>query len=181
MLPKNGDTCMWESIPPSANSVTQQQKLKWSNITIGQDVKNNVLLATDFTWTVHSPSHGLSAIYPGIDHTLNSYYGSYLLLKNESPRKVGDRAVIMSDRYDISKSKALCLRFFYWLKNVGSIQTNSKLGVYQSENYTNVRKIGEYSGLTNTWASVNITIVPENTSSTDMWIYLVSYILIIIF
>src|SRR5579883_2365080 len=166
---------MWESIPPNASSITQQQKLRWSNITIGQDAKNNILLATDFTWTVHSPSHGFSSYYPAIDHTLRTYYGSYLLLKNESPRKAGDRAVLMSDRYDITSSKAICFRFNYWLKNIVPVTTYSKLGVFQSENYTQVKKIAEYAlANTNTWVQVNLTIVPENKSSSDIWIYLVS-------
>src|SRR5581483_6851932 len=89
------DTCLWESIPPSLNSIARDQKLRWSKNPIGMDVKNNVILKTDFTWTVHSPLHATidSNIHPDKDHTIGNKFGTYLALKNESPRKPLDRAV----------------------------------------------------------------------------------------
>jgi hypothetical protein len=168
---------MWESILPTQTAITQQQKLRWSNINIGIDAQNNILMMTDFTWTVHSPQHGYSAAYPRIDHTLNQAIGSYLLLRAESPRRLGDRAVLMSDRYDINpNNRTFCLKFFYFMKNIAQFNFNSKIEIFQSENYKLVKKVAQLSANYNpnpNWTPFNITLQPENISSTNMWFYMV--------
>jgi len=168
---------MWESILPTQSAISQQQKLRWSNNSIGLDAQNTIVLKTDFTWIVHSPQHGYSVAYPKVDHTLNQAIGSYLLLRAESPRRVGDRAVLMSDRYDLNpQNKAFCLKFYYFFKNSAIYSMYSKLEVYQSEIYKTTRKIWQISGYypNPSWVAFNITVRPENISSTNMWFYLVS-------
>jgi hypothetical protein len=168
---------MWESILPTQAEITQQQKLRWSNIDIGTDAQNLILLKTDFTWTVHSPIHGFNVYYPVVDHTLNKPMGNYLLLRADEPRKLGDRAVLMSDRYDIDpNNRTFCLKFFSLLKNTAKFFVYSKLEIFQSENYKQVKKIYQISGFNprSDWMAFNITVKPENPNSINMWFYLVS-------
>lgn len=169
---------MWESILPTQNEITQQQKLRWSNISIGADAQNLILLKTDFTWTVHSPIHGFNVYYPTLDHTLEKPIGNYLLLRADAPRKLGDRAVLMSDRYDIDpNNRTFCLKFFYFLRNTGNFNVYSKLEIFQSENYKQVKKIYQISSTLNSrpqWMAFNITVKPEYPNSINMWFYLVS-------
>jgi hypothetical protein len=168
---------MWESILPTQTAITQQEKISWSNINIGMHAKSFVVTNTDFTWTVHSPQHGYSEAYPKIDHTLNQATGSYLLLRAEPPRKVGDRAVLMSDRYDIDpNNRMFCLKFFYFMKNMAQYDINSKIEIFQSENFMLIQKVFQLSVIFNpnpNWTPFNITVKPENISSTNMWFYLV--------
>jgi len=168
---------MWESILPTQTAITQQQKLLWSDIHVGMYALNNILMQTDFTWTVHSPQHGHSNAYPRIDHTLSQPTGSYLLLRAESPRRSGDRAVLMSDRYDINpNNRMFCLKFFYFMKNMAQYPLNSKIEIFQSEDYKLVQKVDELSAIFDPnpkWTPFNITVKPENISSTNMWFYLV--------
>jgi hypothetical protein len=167
---------MWESILPTQSAISQQQKLRWSNISIGLDAQNNIIMKTDFTWTVHSPQHGYSVAYPTFDHTLYQSVGSYLLLRADYPRRLGDRAVLMSDRYDLDpQNKAICLKFFYFIKNSAQYSVYSKLEVFQSETYKTTKKIWQIPGYPSSpnWMAFNITVRPENISSTNMWFYLV--------
>jgi hypothetical protein len=170
---------MWESILPTQTAITQQQKLRWSNNSIGAEVNNLILLKTDFTWTVHSPIHGSNVYYPTVDHTLNKPIGNYLLLRADEPRKPGDRAVLMSDRYDIDpNNRTFCLKFFYFLRDTGNFDLYSKLEIFQSENYKQVKKIYQISSAPQNsiphWMAFNITVRPENPNSINLWFYLVS-------
>jgi len=63
------DTCLWESIGPTKNEISRDQRLGWSKKPIGMNVINNILQNTELSWTVHSPWHG--AVYkPMSDHTI---------------------------------------------------------------------------------------------------------------
>lgn len=165
--------CLWESITPNTSSITLQQKIKFANMTnIGTDINSNILMNTDFTWTVHSPEHGLNPNYPQKDHTLNSASGSYLLLRNDPPRKAYDRAVLISDRFDVNGTDGLCMRFFLYLGG-SNPSISSKLSAYTSENYTTVRLVYSHTGTSNSWFSWNVSIPAQSPNTRNMWLYLV--------
>lgn len=176
---QRGDTCMWESIYPTQSAITQQQKLQWSNISIGLPVDVNIVLKTDFIWIVHSPNLYVNNQYPQKDHTINQRAGRYLLLRNEQPRSPGDRAVLMSDRYDIDpKNRSFCVSFYYYI-NSPNLYFPTKLELFQSEDYRQVIKIKQISDfqMSKDWTKVSVTAQPLNKTSTIMWFYLVRKLL----
>jgi hypothetical protein len=83
----------------------------------------------------------------------------------------------MSDRYDIDpNNRMFCLKFFYFMKNMAQYDINSKIEIFQSENFMLIQKVFQLSVIFNpnpNWTPFNITVKPENISSTNMWFYLV--------
>ena len=147
----------------------------------------NTLKHPDFEWMVQSTDHSSDELYPQRDHTLNSASGKYLLMTAHSPQHVGDRAIIVSDKYPIDNNREFCLKFFYYFKKDLNYGQFSKFEVYQSEDYLfskingkdntpMVYKIGEVIGSMNTmtWWRFNVTARPLESGSTKMWFFLVS-------
>ena len=169
---------MWESIPPTTTfQITASQKRAWSQIAIGVKTTMNVIKYTDFEWAVRSPDEAIDTSYPRTDNTLNRASGNYLLMTAQSPQKVADRAVIVSDHYDIDGNRSFCLSFFYYLKSSSS--PSFHLEIFQSEAYSQVYKIAEIVSTKTTfvWTKFNVTAKAKNSSSTNMWFYLVCLII----
>ena len=137
----------------------------------------------DFEWTVQSTEHSSDELCSQRDHTLNSTSGKYLLMRAHSPQQIGDRAVMVSDKYPIDNNREFCLKFFYYFKKDLNYGQFSKFEVYQSEDYLlskistpMVYKIGEVIGSRNTitrW-HFNVTARPLESRSTSMCFFLVS-------
>ena len=173
---------MWESVPPNQTvSIPLATKISWATIPVNTIIsmyKTSVLKYPDFEWVVYSPDSFYNSLFPTIDHTLSKSSGNYLLMKGGSPRKVGDRAILVSDHYDIDSSRSLCLQFYYYFKNqYTSLSNPPRFEVYLGEDYsTNVyRKIGQVIGtITNTsWTKFEITATAITTNSKNLWFYLV--------
>ena len=108
-------------------------------------------------------------------------------MRAQSPQQVGDRAVLVSDHYDIDNSRSFCVKFFYQIKSQSAVGRTSKLEVFQTDDYLfssqgdfslvkRIAKIGEVggSGSTLDWTQFNVTAKPSNAGSVNMWFYLVS-------
>ena len=130
---------------------------------------------TDFEWTVHSSDQLIDPLYPQLDHTLGQRSGNYLLLKAQTPRSQADRAVLVSDHYDIDSNRSFCLNLFYYIKNQNNYGT-SRFELFQAENNNLYKKIGQVIGQTSTtgWTAFNVTATAMSTASKNMWFYLVS-------
>ena len=165
---------------PTPNvKIEQIQKITWAKLSIGTKTNMNIVRYTDFEWEVHSPDHSLGSdpSYPKTDHTLNKASGNYLLMTTKFPRQVADRAVLVSDHYDIDNNRSFCLSFFYFTRATSNMGTDVRLEVYQAEANTNLYKIGEILSITFTggWKKYWITAKAKSALSTNMWFYLVSY------
>ena len=169
---------MWESIIPNRTvTVPQMTKQSWSNLPVGTTLTNmNILKYTDFQWTVHSPDGDASgdSLYPSVDHTLGKKSGNYLVFKAQSPQNPLDRAVLVSDHYDIDSSRSFCLKFYYYAKTSFS-KVNSKIEVYQGENNNKYKKIAQVVAYksTNTWQEIRVSAKAMSTASKNIWFYLV--------
>ena len=173
---------MWESIQPITSSKSDAEKLSWISNAINTTVSLNVLKYTDFEWTVHSSDNNYDPLYPQRDHTLNMLSGNYLLLRAVQPRQVYDRAIVVSDHFKITpQNRSLCLKFFYYI-TYQTFGQFSHLEIYQAENINTIKKIGQISSSLspNQWTLYNITARALNSSSTNMWFYLVLNIYLII-
>lgn len=166
---------MWESIPPNrTNTISQTIKQKWSANPIGTTVDMNVVRYSDFEWEVHSRERDNQPSYPAYDHTLKRASGNYLLLRTSSQQRVGDRAILVSDHYDIDqKNNTFCFELYYLMIN-NILGMPGRFEIYQSESSTKTKKIGEVVGnVTNDWVKYEVTAKPIDSSSIDMWFYLV--------
>ena len=167
---------MWESIPPTFDGeYGQNTKQGWIVIGVGSAVYNQFFLNyTDFEWVVHSPDYSSSSLYPTTDHTLGKRSGNYLLLKAESPRRISDRAVLVSDHYDIPTSGSFCVKLYYFFNNMNRVGA-SRFEFYQAENNEHYKKLAEVIGTTSntTWVQFQVTAKAMSTSSKNMWFYLV--------
>ena len=170
---------MWESIPPTPNvNIQLSQKITWAHIPVGTKVNIEILRYTDFEWEVHSPDNDNDGRYPSADHTLNKRSGNYLLLDGLSPQKTGDRAVLVSDHYDIDKNRSFCLSFYYFMNTPTAGGDKNRIEIYQSEGNGQVYKIGDIrlSLPRQEWLQFNVTATAKNTTAKNMWFYLVGLI-----
>ena len=171
------DTCMWESIPPNRTVVISASiKKEWANFPISNKITSmDVLKYTDFEWHVFSPDSETQSQAPASDHTLGKRAGNYLLLNIRYPRLVGDRAVLVSDHYDIDSNRSFCFQLYYYFKNSGS-PGDSRFEVYQAENNNQYQKVGQViEGTSNNkgWTKFEVTAKAMSTYSKNMWFYLV--------
>ena len=170
--------CLWESIKPITDvQISNDEKASWLQLPINKSVHFNILKYTDFEWTVHSSDYSYATLFPQRDHTLNKVSGNYLLFDGRSPRTYYDRAIIVSDHYEITpQNRSLCLKFYYYYKS--SNYFKFYLDIYQSESFGNVTKIRQIidDSSNDDWTLYNITAHSLNTTSTNMWFYLVHLI-----
>lgn len=168
---------MWESITPNTSvKISQDQKKNWAGIPVGSVVSMDVIKYTDFEWDVHTPEFDHYILYPERDHTLNKPSGNYLIMKANGVRNTWDRAVLVSDRFDLDSNRSFCLKLFYYVKNNNEFgNEGSKFEIFQSESYNQVKKIGEVSGTNHTtsWVPLSVTATPISTQSNTIWFYLV--------
>ena len=159
--------------------MSRDEKLRSAQLNVGATIKSTILEQSDFTWTVHSPSQNHLTQYPSFDHTFGKANGYYLLLKADASRTEGQRAILMSDRYDIDPNdRKLCLSFYYYFKKSDDSSAQTQLDVYQSEQISNVFKIIKILSpikSVDKWIPFNITVRPIVKNSTNIWFYLVCY------
>ena len=117
-------------------------------------------------------------LYPNKDHTLNRQTGNYLAF--DMDRTGNDRAVLVSDHYDLDASRSFCLSFFYQFNLDASSQGNPRFEVYASENGFGqaglIHKIGQVIGKqggTADWTPFSVTGKSKTRDSKLMWFYLV--------
>ena len=169
---------MWTSTAPNqTESMSKNIRDIWTSVNVGTRIYLvNLLVMADFEWVVYSPEGKMySPLYSQMDHTLGKVSGNYLLLKAQSPRNVGDRAILVSDHYDIDSNRSFCLQFYYMFGKQDN-QGSSRFEIYQGENNGIYTKIGQVIGTVanSTWIPFNVTAKPSSTTSKNMWFYLVT-------
>ena len=142
---------MWESIPKNSSArITKNEKKSWRQLAVNSTATVDILEYTDFEWSVHSNDYSVYPNYPEYDHTLNKISGNYLVFNTDPPRDRYDRAVLVSDHYDIDpNNRSLCLKFFYYAfkslifyPDADSRDTTpfTRLEIFQSESYDSIKK-----------------------------------------
>ena len=168
---------MWESLIPNTTvSMDETTKDNWANMAVGTITSVDVVNYADFEWIVHTPDYQPSELFPPRDHTLGKAAGNYLVMKANEKRTVSDRALLVSDHYQLDPTRSFCFKLFYYIKNKPEAgMRGSKFEVFQSENYAKIMKIGEVLGSSSTtdWMQFNVTARAQNTTSINLWFYLV--------
>ena len=168
--------CMWGSIPRNNNTIISRSvKQSWSQApvnSIGRKIQ--FLRYSDFEWVVHSPDTFIDALYPRVDHSLGRRSGNYLLFTTQTPRKLWDRAVVVSDHYHIDNNRSFCLKLYYYGNTLQSIG-NSGFEIYQVENNGINKKIAKVILTQNTtsWTQLIVRAKAMSGYSKNMWFSLV--------
>lgn len=74
----------------------------------------NIATGDDFDWESGTGATLSAGTGPGVDHTLNTTFGSYMYIEASSPRKQGDKAWLVSQVF--RNGSNACLQFYYHMK-----------------------------------------------------------------
>ncbi|ESO97870.1 hypothetical protein LOTGIDRAFT_152977 [Lottia gigantea] len=87
----------------------------WTNIVDGTD---------DFDWTRSRAGTLTGGTGPSADHTFGNMKGQYLFIESSRPRKVNEKARLLSETFAPTGSSSMCMRFWYHMygRTVGTLR-----------------------------------------------------------
>eukprot|EP00795_Rhopilema_esculentum_P012712 gene12712-3431_t len=99
----------------------------------------NTAQEDDFDWIISKGSTPSGTTGPSADHTKRNGDGTYAYIESSAPRKQGDKARFISERFPLTTANR-CLRFWYHMFGA-SIGTLNVLMKYKAGNLTTSEKV----------------------------------------